>query len=141
LRSGDDEFRLELEFKHISARELYSRGDLPHGNQLNIQEHLGLFPTEGAILTTGGAITHVLGRAIVLGPHDIPSRVLAHEFGHILGFKDVYFRGYKDLGKNGFQVMEVVADPQDIMGGSTTGTVLRRHYERLIKAYRNLEPG
>lgn len=141
LRSGDDEFRLDLEFKHISARELYNRETLPRGNQPDIQEHLGVFPTEGAILTTGGAITHVLGRAIVLGPHDIPSRVLAHEFGHILGFKDVYFRGYKDLGKNGFDVMEVVADPQDIMGAPMTGTVLRRHYDRLIKAYQNLEQG
>lgn len=141
LRSGDDEFRLELDFKHISTRELYNRSPLPHGNQLDIQEHLGLFPTQGAILTTGGAITHVLGRAIVLGPHDIPSRVLAHEFGHVLGFKDMYFRGYKDLGKDGFQVMEVVADAHDIMGAPVTGAVLRRHYERLIQAYRNLEPG
>lgn len=140
LRSGDDEFRLDLDFKHISAGELYDGGELPHGNQLDIQEHLNLFPTEGAILTTGGAITHVLGRAIVLGPHDIPSRVLAHEFGHILGFKDMYFRGYKDLGKDGFQVMEVAADSQDIMGTPITGAVMRRHYERLIKTYRNLEP-
>ena len=140
LRSGDDEFRLDLDFKHISAGELYNGGELPHGNQLDIQEHLNLFPTEGAILTTGGAITHVLGRAIVLGPHDIPSRVLAHEFGHILGFKDMYFRGYKDLGKDGFQVMEVAADSQDIMGTPITGAVMRRHYERLIKTYRNLEP-
>ena len=44
----------------------------------------------------------------------------AHEFGHILGFKDAYFRGYRDLGADGFEVMEVVADVDDIMGASGT---------------------
>jgi hypothetical protein len=33
----------------------------------------------------------------------------------------------------------VAADSQDIMGALTTGAVLRQHYERLIKTYRNRE--
>jgi len=78
------------------------------------------------------SLTHVtLVRCIVIGPEDIPPRVLAHEFGHILGFKDVYFRGYRDLGADGFEVREVVADSDDIMGDPGTGPVKRRHFEAL----------
>jgi bacillopeptidase F (M6 metalloprotease family) len=99
---------------------------------MNIQKHVEQFPAGGAILTTGAITTHVNGRAIILGPHDITKGVLAHEFGHILGFRDAYFRGYKDLAEDGFQVLEIVADSNDIMGAPATGAVLRRHYEKLI---------
>ena len=80
---------------------------------MNIQNHVEQFPANGAILTTGAITTHVNGRAIILGPHDITRRVLAHEFGHILGFRDAYFRGYRDLTENGFQVREIVAESDD----------------------------
>ena len=33
---------------------------------------------------------------------------------------------------HGYQVMEVVADPDDIMGAPGTGPVLRRHFEKII---------
>jgi len=57
---------------------------------------------------------------------------LAHEFGHILGFSDGYVRGYKDLGENGFQIMEVVSDPNDIMAAPLTGVVLPSHFEMML---------
>jgi hypothetical protein len=133
VRDGDDEFRVELAMSHIPARRLYPENRLPQkGDAIKIDRHLDLFPMDRAILTTGGSTTHVYGRAIILGPHDIGGRVLAHELGHILGFKDVYFRGYQELGKDGFQVMEVVADPYDIMGAPATGAVLREHFESFI---------
>jgi hypothetical protein len=140
LRSGEDEYRIKLEFSYISTTDLY-RTHLPaqNRNRMDIQEHVGLFPADGAILTTGAVTTHVDGRAIILGPYDITPRILAHEFGHILGFKDGYFRGYKDLGEDGFKIMEVVADPDDIMGAPATGPVLRRHFERIIKSFRELQ--
>ena len=56
----------------------------------------------------------------------------AHEFGHILGFIDGYFRGYRDLGEYGYEVVEIIADPADIMSASTTGKVLSRHLDRLL---------
>jgi hypothetical protein len=134
VRDGEDEFRVEIFMTTVSAAGIYGEPRAPEkGEQIDTGKHVALFPGDGAVLTTGAITTHVFGRAIILGPHDIAPRVLAHEFGHILGFKDVYFRGYKDLGEDGFLVMEVIADPDDIMGAPGIGPVLRRHFERVIE--------
>jgi hypothetical protein len=132
LHGGKDGFRIQLHFSYVSPEHLYGTHKPPqNGERMNIQKHVEQFPADGAILTTGATTTHVIGRAIILGPHDITRGVLAHEFGHILGFRDTYFRGYKDLAEDGFQVLEIVADSTDIMGAPATGTVLPRHYEKL----------
>lgn len=134
VRVGENEFRVELAISLFSAGQLYTGRQLPRtGDKIDLYQHVALFPEDRAVLTSGALATHVNGRALILGPHDLTRRVLAHEFGHILGFRDTYFRGYKDLGKNGFQVMEVVADPKDIMGAPDTGGVLRNHFERIVK--------
>ncbi len=143
LRDGDDEFNVQLSITYVPAARLY--GERPDcgqgrarcippgkGEQIDVLQHVVLFPEGGAVLTTGAISTHVTGRAIALGAGDIAPHVLAHEFGHILGFRDVYFRGYRDLGADGYQVMEVVADPDDIMGAPGTGPVLRHHFEKII---------
>jgi hypothetical protein len=136
LRDGDDEFHVELAISYIPAAQLYAESQPPKkGDKINAHGHVTLFPRDGAILTTGALTTHVSDRAIILGPHDIAPRVLAHEFGHILGFRDSYIRGYKDLGKNGFQVMEVVAEPNDIMGAPATGPVLRSHFQMILERF------
>jgi hypothetical protein len=133
LRDGKDEFRVELALAHVSPEELYAGHPPRSGDKIDIRHHIARFPSNGAILTTGGATTHVYGRALVLGPHAIASRVLAHEIGHLLGFKDSYFRGYRALGGNGFEVLEIVAAPEDIMGAPASGAVLRRHFERILQ--------
>jgi hypothetical protein len=134
VREGEDEFKVELLIKPISAAQLYGESVPPQkGAEIDLSRHPFLFPKDGAALTTGAVTTHVRGRAIVLGPHDIAPRVLAHEFGHILGFRDVYFRGYKDLGEDGYLVMETIADPNDIMGAPAFGPVLRRHFDNIIE--------
>ena len=144
LRDGDHEFAVQLSIIYVSATRLYRErpecgGNGPSaclppqkGEQPNLTAHVALFPKDGAVLTTGAISTHVTGRVIALGPHDLAPHVLAHEFGHILGFKDVYFRGYQDLGADGYQVMEVVAEPEDIMGAPGNGRVLRHHFARII---------
>ena len=72
---------------------------VPNWPKKDLQAHIARFPRDGAVLTTGANLTHVTpGRCVVLGPQDIAPHVLAHELGHILGFKDMYFRGYRDLG-------------------------------------------
>lgn len=142
LRDGKDEFRVELAISFVSADQLYAERQPPRtGDKIDAHRHLALFPLDRAILTTGARTTHVYNRAMILGSHDITPRVLAHEFGHILGFRDTYFRGYKDLGKDGFQVMEVVADPHDIMGVPSTGPVLRRHFDRILERVRGRKIG
>ena len=133
VHDGEDEFRVELSIKALSATRLYGGSPPRRGESVDVVRHISLFPTDGAVLTTGAITTHVVGPAVVLGPHDIAPHVLAHEFGHILGFKDLYFRAYRDLGQDGFDVMEIVADPNDIMGSPGVGPVLRRHFEAIIK--------
>jgi hypothetical protein len=135
LRDGTNSFRVELDIAYVATDLLYGDSEKPMiGERVDIRRHLRRFPSGAAILTTGAITTHVQDHAIVLGPHAIAPNVLAHEFGHILGFRDRYIRGYKDLGENGFQVMEVVADPNDIMAVPATGSVLRRHFETILRS-------
>jgi len=135
VRDGDEEFRVQLAITAVPATELYRNRTAPrHGEQIDLQKHIARFPQDGGVLTTGANSTHVTGgRCIVLSPHDLAPHVLAHEFGHVLGFRDVYFRSFRDLAADGYEVMEVVADPEDIMGAPGSGPVLRRHFERIIE--------
>ncbi len=144
IRDGDEDFRLELEVQTFSPEQLYCghadgtsdshAGCAPpaHGAEIDLEAHVARFPEGGAVLTTGAATLTTTGpRAIVLGPRDTVPRVLAHEFGHVLGFPDTYFRGYRDLGADGFEVTEL-ADLTDIMGAPGAGPVVARHFERLV---------
>jgi hypothetical protein len=136
LRDGDEEFRVELAIACITSDQLYSGHRPPAlGDQIDLPEHLARFPRDAAVLTTGALTTHFYRGAIVLGSEDIAPSILAHEFGHVLGFSDKYIRGYRDLGRNGFQVMEVVANPDDIMGAPESGAVLRHHFDRILEQY------
>ncbi len=134
LRDGGDTFRVRLSIAYLAARRLYRERPAPQvGDQIDLGAHAALFPQGGAVLTTGANTTHFTARrCIAVAPHDLAPHVLAHEFGHVVGFKDVYFRGYRDLGEDGFEVTEVVADPEDVMGDPGSGPVLRRHFEKLI---------
>jgi hypothetical protein len=126
-------YRVQLDVSFISPDLLYPDGDKPGtGQKLDLNRHLRQFPTGGAVLTTGGLTTHVLDHAIILGPQSLAPRVLAHEFGHILGFRDRYVRGYRNLGWNGFLVTEVVANPEDIMAATPYGAVFPGHFENII---------
>lgn len=133
LRDGKNLFRVELEISYISTDLLYADTDKPiRGQKVDVLRHVRRFPSGGAILTTGALTTHVQDYAIVLGPHPVAPRVIAHEFGHVLGFSDNYVRGYKDLGEMGFQIMEVVAEPNDLMAAPASGSVLPGHFKMLL---------
>src|SRR5262249_8884747 len=133
----EDEFRLEVVLTRVSPASLYgAERDPPRkGDQIDLPAHIARFPQGGAVLTTGANLTRVTaGRCVALGPQDIAPHVLAHELGHILGFKDMYFRGYRDLGADGYEVMEIVAEPDDIMGAPGVGPVRRHHFDGLMRS-------
>ena len=135
LTENDNTYRVEIEISHLPSEVLYADSETPaEGEKIAVRAHLRHFPGNAAILTTGALTTHVENNAIVLGPHSISPRVLAHEFGHVLGFRDRYIRGYRDLGKDGFEVLEAIADPRDIMGAPAMGSVLPAHFDNLIRA-------
>jgi hypothetical protein len=135
LTENDDTYRVEIEVSYLPGEVLYADSATPaEGEKIAVREHLRHFPANAAILTTGALTTHVENNAIVLGPDSISPRVLAHEFGHVLGFRDRYIRGYRDLGKDGFEVLEAIADPRDIMGAPAMGSVLSAHFDNLIRA-------
>ena len=134
VQDGDDEFRVVVDIRYVPASQLYPDGGLPaHGEHIDLAKHIGRFPSGGAVLTTGANSTHVLGYGINLGPHDMAPNGLAHELGHILGFVDLYVRGYRDRGPEGYEVLEVLIDPDDIMGSAGNGRVGRHHFERLLR--------
>lgn len=147
VRDGDDEYRVVLTIRTISPEHLYCapKGDdkapdehcapATKGDHIDLEAHVARFPAGAAVLTTGAASLQLVDdRAIVLGPHDVQPRALAHEFGHVLGFPDAYLRGYKDLGADGFEVMELVPDFADIMMSPGAGSALLRHFRELIEA-------
>jgi Tetratricopeptide repeat len=147
VNDGQDEYRVRLSITAIPPERLYcapaNNGKAPDagcappakGEHINLEAHVARFPPDGGVLTTGAESLQVTaGRAIVLGPHDVALRTLAHEFGHILGFPDAYLRGYKDLGADGFGVLELVPNLEDIMCSPGAGSVQAGHFTSLIKA-------
>jgi tetratricopeptide (TPR) repeat protein len=105
------------------------------GTHIDLDAHVARFPADAAVLTTGAeSLQVVANRAIALGPHDVAPRTLSHEFGHILGFPDAYLRGYKDLGADGFEILEFVPNYDDIMSSPGAGSVLPQHFTALITA-------
>jgi len=150
-RAGTREYRVVLDARFIEPRELYCRGlksdcsAPPMGAPIDLPSHVARFGDTLAILTTGGTQPHVLGgRAMILGPRDLTGRTLGHEFGHILGFDDSYLRGFRNLGEDGFAIIELIPDRRDIMASSGIGATQTRHFEQLVanlKADRAMKAG
>ncbi len=71
-------YAIEIEFRSVPP-------SAERGAHLDVRAHVSRFPGEGAVLTTGAQTTYSLvGRYIALGPGDLSTRTLAHEFGHVL---------------------------------------------------------
>ena len=133
---NDTFYALEIEMRNVALSEIYGDQDVPQpGAHLDARSHAGHFPVDGAVLTTGAQTTHSLvGRYIALGPGDLSTRTLAHEFGHVLGFRDGYIRGYKDLGEQGFEILELTSVFDDIMSAPREGHVQAAHFKLMIEA-------
>ena len=129
VRDGDLTYLLALEIRKVPP--VAERGE-----RIDVRAHAGRLPEDGAVFTTGAQATHSLvGRYVALAPGDLPRRTLAHEFGHVLGFRDGYIRGYRDLGERGFEILELTSVFDDIMSAPREGRVQAAHF-RLILASR-----
>jgi hypothetical protein len=103
------------------------------GAAIDLPSHIARFGDTVAVFTTGGTQPYVLGfRAMILGPRDLTGRTLGHEFGHILGFDDAYLRGFRNLGDDGYAIIELIPDRSDIMASSGIGATQPRHFEQLV---------
>ena len=109
--------RFQIEWKHIPRNKAFSSG------KEGLAEHLKRFPSDFAVLTTGGLTTHVKDQALVLGLAKTNPRTLAHEIGHILGFSDCYLRTLTGQAIFGLGVLEWdnPVYPDDLMCDNTVG--------------------
>jgi hypothetical protein len=142
-RAGDRDYRLVLDVRFVRPADLYCAAVTPgcaapaRGAVVDIPTHVARFPASLAVLTTGGTQPHVIGgRAMILGPRDLSARTLAHEFGHILGFDDAYLRGFRNLGADGYAIIELIPDRADLMASSGFGEAQPRHFAQLVAALR-----
>jgi len=127
-KEGDVTYRLEIELRAVppSAQQ---------GDRIDVRAHAAKFPEDGAVLTTGAQTNHSLvGRYVALAPGDLYARTLAHEFGHVLGFRDGYIRGYRDLGERGFEILELTSVFDDLMSAPREGRVQPAHFRLIVEA-------
>jgi hypothetical protein len=123
---GDTHYRVEVRFRNVPVT-------IERGTRIDVRAHAAEFPEDGAVLTSGAQTTHSLvGRYVALAPGDLSTRTIAHEFGHILGFRDGYVRGYRDLGDQGFEILELTSVFDDIMSAPREGHVQAAHFKLLV---------
>jgi hypothetical protein len=136
--AGHPAYRVTIDFRFADVGDLYCAAAAAAcsppaaGSTIDVAAHIARFPAGFAVLTTGATQPQVIGgRALVLGPRDVTPRTLAHEFGHLLGFDDAYLRGQRDLGPDGFAIVELVPNRLDVMASPGYGSVLPRHFRQL----------
>jgi tetratricopeptide (TPR) repeat protein len=142
LRDGEDEFRIEIELRQLSAVAPYDNGSntaesdnikVPgKGEQINLVQHCRKFPKDAARLSSGARKTYIRAGCMFVGPEDVAESTLVHEFGHLLGFGDEYVRGYRDLGTEGYEILEILPDGKDIMASTGAGGIHRYHFTSLV---------
>lgn len=130
-------FRIVLELETIAPVELYPEGPPERASPVDLDQHLARFPEGFKVLTTGARSLHSGKGYVQLGPTAVMPRVLAHEFGHLLGFVDAYLRGYEGDpdGPFGVRVVEWTGLMDNLMGGPAAGRVTREMIEQLLAAY------
>jgi hypothetical protein len=127
-QDGATTYLLEIELRKVPP-------SAQRGERIDVRSHAAQFPEDGAVLTTGAQTIHSLvGRYVALAPGDLSARTLAHEFGHVLGFRDGYIRGYRDLGDRGFEILELTSAFDDIMSAPREGHVQPAHFKLIVDA-------
>ena len=130
------DLRLKVDLSYLAPRTLYPEGVPDKGSQIDLIEHMDRFPKGFFVLTTGAASTHAfIGRSILLGSRPTTLRVLAHEAGHLLGFKDIYLRHAvrSDRPENGHVFVEFSGLQPNLMGDSYGGTVSQKMRDVILR--------
>ena len=131
-------FRVALKIVRRTPATLYPQGIPVVGSPVNETAHVARFPKGALVLTTGGGSTHAtVNRYVQLGTAPVSARVLAHEFGHLLGFSDGYLRGTEGAGSDPFGLVfvEWTGILDDLMGSPGVGKLTMDMVDRLIAAY------
>ncbi len=134
----DARFHVALTITRVTPAFLYPEGAPAVGAAVDEAAHLKRFPPGALVLTTGGASTHgVAAHYVQLGTAALGPRVLAHEFGHLLGFADGYLRGTEGAGSDrwGFTIVEWSGILDDLMGAPGSGRVTAAMIAQLLEAY------
>jgi hypothetical protein len=129
---------IRLEFVRVPIEELYPGAALSPGAEIDVEQHVARFPEDALVMTTGAASTHAWkGRSLLIGPEATTGRVLAHEFGHLLGFGDAYLRGFdgRPADPHGVVLVEWTGLLDDLMGNPAGGRVTEAMIDRLVEAY------
>ena len=133
VTDGDNDFSVHIEMRGLSPAQLYGSTPPPaKGAHIDVSSHIKRFPDGAVVLTTGANTIYSIGRVILLGPQAVIKGAIAHEFGHTLGFRDGYFRSYENLGSDGFEILEVILDPEEIVAAPENGRVRREHFEAVL---------
>ncbi len=131
-------FEVALTLRVVAPATLYPAGAPNPGAAIDLKAHLARFPDDALVLTTGAESTHAFtGRYVALGPSPLSQRVLAHEFGHLLGFADAYLRSYRGAPDDayGVAVIEWSGLVDDLMGAPGFGRVSATMIDTLISSY------
>ena len=131
-------FSIDLKWLFIGVETLYPDGAPNCGAKIDMEAHHALFQGCPLVVTSGASSLNArVGSRIFLGTRPVSRRTLAHEFGHLLGFKDAYVRGYDgDPGDPyGVVLVEWTGLSSDLMGDSGRGQVSDEMINTLIIAY------
>jgi len=128
---SDEMYLVQVEIRKIAPLA-------EQGARVDVRLIAAQFPEDGGVLMTGAQTTHsFVGRYVALAPGDLSTQTLAHEFGHVLGFRDGYIRGYRDLGERGFEILELTSVFDDIMSAPREGHVQPAHFKLILDSISN----
>jgi hypothetical protein len=131
--AGSD-YMLKIDLRPVSPAQLFGSSPVPaNGQHIDVPAHISRFPNDGVVLTTGGNNTYAYSHAVVLGPGSLARSTLVHEFAHMLGFRDNYFRAFQDRGADGYAITEVILDSESFLVVPENGKVFPGHFEELIR--------
>ena len=130
--------RVRVDITPRTPASLQGQDEPTVGQEIDGKKHADRFGPRRFVLTSGATSLYALhGRAVFLPSRPLTPRQLAHEAGHLLGFRDVYLRHFtrRKGTRYGVRFHVWAGLENDLMGNSRGGRVSPRMRKRLIDAY------